>query len=131
MIWNRDIPHRIDRDCGPVMWWKPIALVACLSSCSPSEPSPTAVHVADCGRASEAKLPISDERLRAEIEQRAGLSPDGYIVRSRCRLDTGQFLVTIVLDTEPRVAGPSRTRTFLIQPDGRVEPVHTDSPPTK
>lgn len=103
-------------------------LATLLSSCRPAEPTPIAIHAADCGRATEAKLPISDERLWAEIEQRAGLAPGGYTIRSRCRIDTGQFFVTIVLDSGSRAAASSQTQTFLIQPDGRVEPVHADDP---
>ncbi len=130
MIWNRHPLHRSNGECGPVMWWWPITLMVFLSSCRPAEPAPTAIHAADCGRASEAKLPISDERLRAEIEQRTGLAPGDYTVHSRCRLDTGQFVVMIVLDTGPRAAGPSQTQTFLIQPDGRVERVNASGQPT-
>lgn len=142
MIWNRNSPHRGDRgksathasapafrrNTAPMLWC-PCILAILLSSCRPAEPTPTAIHAADCGRASEAKLPISDQRLRAEIEQRADLAPGGYTIHSRCRLDTGQFVVTIVLDVEPRAAGPSQTQTFLIQPDGRVEQVHASGPP--
>lgn len=130
MIWNRQLPRRGDQRSVVAMLWWPCVLTALLSSCRPADPSHSAVHASDCGRASEAQLPISDERLRAEIEQRAGLAPGGYIVRSRCRLDTGQFIVTVDLTVESGAAGPIQTRTFLIQPDGRVEQVTTGVPPT-